>query len=104
MAEQRPTRNSGHGYDIVNIILCVAMIVLAIIAFTDVQRNRWLFVPVFANGAIMSILSFLNHIKNAPRGKKNWLEIILSLLLVIVMSVITFVSYRVLLKPFLLLL
>lgn len=103
MAEQRPTRNSGRGYDIVNTVLCVAMIVLAIIAFTDVQRNRWLFVPVFANGAIMSILSFIDQIKNAPRGKKNWLGIILSLILTIVLAVITFVSYRVLLKPFLVL-
>ena len=103
MAEQRPSRNPSRGYDIVNTVLCIVMLVLAIIAFTDVQRNRWLFVPVFAGGAIMALFSFINQIRNSPRGKKNWFGIIMTMILVIILGAITFISYRVLLKPFLIL-
>ena len=101
MAELRPSRNQSRGLDILNMILGIAMTVIGIIAFTDVQHKRWMFVFVFGIATIMALISVIYQIRNAPRGRKNWTGTILTFFLFLILAGLTIVSYVVLLKPLL---
>lgn len=45
----------------INIILCIGILVLAILAFIDFTNRERIFVSVFFLGGVMNLLSSVNH-------------------------------------------
>ena len=74
--------------DVIHIALAVATAVLFVIVMIDNEKNIKIFPAVFFTAALLNLFDAIYQIKHLPHGKKNFVGIILSFILTLIMLAI----------------
>lgn len=78
--------------DIVHVIICIAIIVLAAVVFWKPLEHEFFYPFIFLLAAILNFVSALAKFGGARQGRNRFLPIFIPIVLGIILLVITFLS------------